>query len=68
MRTRLHMADEIPAVADYVDAAAAALGMPLAAEHRAGVITAMTRLAAFAADIATVELSNTVEIAGLFVP
>jgi sugar (pentulose or hexulose) kinase len=68
MRTRRFMAEEIPVVAGYVDAAAAALGMPLAAEHRDGVIAAMTRLAAFAADIATVELPNAVEIAGVFVP
>jgi hypothetical protein len=62
------MGDDVAAVAAYVDAAAAALAMPLDAERRAGVIAAMTRLASFAADVAAVELANDIEIAGVFVP
>ncbi len=62
------MADDTAALAAYVDANAAALGMPLSAERRAGVIAAMARLAAFAADVGAVELSNDVEVAGVFVP
>jgi len=62
------MADDAPAVAAYVDAAAAALGMPLEAYSRDGVIAAMKRLSAFAADIAAVELTDDVEVAGVFVP
>jgi len=62
------MADDAAAVAAYVDAAAVALGMPLAPQHRAGVIAAMSRLAAFAGDVAAVELSDEVEVAGVFVP
>jgi 1-carboxybiuret hydrolase subunit AtzG-like len=59
---------EDAAIATYVDAAAELLAMPLAAEHRAGVIVAMTRLAAFGADVASVELAGDVEVAGVFVP
>lgn len=62
------MADDSLALAAYVDAVALALGMPLAEQHRVGVIAAMTRLAAFAADVATVELPAEIEVAGMFVP
>jgi hypothetical protein len=62
------MGDDELLVAAYIDAAAAALGMALSAERRAGVIAAMTRLASFAADVAAVELGADVEIAGVFVP
>jgi hypothetical protein len=62
------MGDDAASIAAYVDATAALLGMPLAAEHRAGVIAAMMRLALFAADVAAVELTNEIEIAGVFVP
>jgi hypothetical protein len=62
------MEDDAPAVGAYVDAAATALGMPLNGERRAAVIAAMTRLAAFAGDVAAVELADDVEIAGVFVP
>jgi Protein of unknown function (DUF4089) len=62
------MADDSPAIAAYVDAAAVALGMPLDVQHRPGVIAAMARLAAFAGDVAAVELSAEIEIAGVFVP
>jgi hypothetical protein len=62
------MSDNATEIAIFVDAAAVTLNMPLDAHHRAGVIAAMTRLAAFAADVATVELSDDVEIAGAFVP
>jgi hypothetical protein len=62
------MADNATEIAAYVDATAVALNMPLDARHREGVIAAMTRLAAFAADVAAVELANHVEIAGVFVP
>jgi hypothetical protein len=55
-------------VAAHVDAAAALLAMPLDAERRLAVIAATTRLAAFAADVAAVELSDDVAIAGTFVP
>lgn len=62
------MADDATAPAAYVDAVAAALEMPLAAQHRDGVIAALTRLAAFAADVEAVELSDEIEVAGVFVP
>jgi hypothetical protein len=64
------MGDEAAEIAAYVDAAAALLAMPVAATaaRRAAVITAMTRLAAFAADVATVELGDDIAIAGTFVP
>ena len=62
------MADDAEAIAAYVDAAADALGMPLIEVHRTGVIAAMTRLAAFANDVAAVEISGDVEVAGVFVP
>ncbi len=59
---------EDAAISAYVDAAAAVLEMPLDAERRTAVIAAMTRLAAFAADVTAVELAGEVEIAGVFVP
>jgi hypothetical protein len=62
------MGDDAATLAAYVDSTAAVLGMALDAERRSGVIAAMTRLAAFAADVAAVELTNDVEIAGVFVP
>ena len=62
------MPDNATAIATYVDATAVALNMPLDAQHREGVTAAMTRLAAFAADVATVELANDAEIAGVLVP
>jgi hypothetical protein len=43
-------------VAAQVDAAAALLGMPLDAERRAAVIATTARLAAFADDVAAVQL------------
>jgi hypothetical protein len=63
------MADDVAFDAPaYVDAAAALLAMPLDGERRANVVTAIERLAAFAADIAAVDLGNDVEIAGRFTP
>jgi hypothetical protein len=62
------MPDKATEIAVFVDAAAVTMNMPLDAHHREGVIAAMTRLAAFAADVAAVELSDNVEIAGAFVP
>ena len=55
-------------IAAFVDAAAALHAMPLDAEYRPGVIAAMRRLNAFAADVAAVELALEVEVAGVFVP
>lgn len=61
--------EELPArVAAYVDAGAALMEMPLDHERRTAVIVAMTRLAAFAADVATVPLGDDIEVAGVFVP
>jgi 1-carboxybiuret hydrolase subunit AtzG-like protein len=62
------MPDNATKIAIFVDATAVTLNMPLDVHHREGVIAAMTRLAAFAADVAAVELSDDVEIAGAFVP
>jgi hypothetical protein len=62
------MEAEAAAVAAHVDAAAALLALPLDAQRRAGAIAATLRLAAFAADLATVELGHEIEIAGVFVP
>jgi len=52
------------AVAAQVDAAAALLALPLEAERRAAVVAAMTRLAAFAADLAALDLGADVPGAG----
>jgi len=54
--------------AGYVDAAAALLAMPLEPANRAIVVAAMESLAAFAADVADVDLGPEVEIAGQFIP
>jgi hypothetical protein len=48
------MAVDDAEIAAYVDAAADVHGIALMAEHRAGVIAATARLAAFAADVADV--------------
>jgi hypothetical protein len=52
----------------YVDAAAALLGMPFGTVDRAVVLGVTERLAAYAADVASVELAIDVEIAGRFEP
>jgi hypothetical protein len=52
----------------YVEAAAALLGMPFGSLDRAVVTGVTERLAAFAADVASVELAIDVEIAGRFEP
>jgi hypothetical protein len=62
------MGDVPSRVAAHVDAAAALLEMPLDPERRAAVIVAMTRLADFAADVASVPLTDDIEVAGVFVP
>jgi len=62
------MGDDPALVAAHVDAAAALLEMPLSTERRSAVIVALTRLAAFAADVASVPLGDDVEVAGVFVP
>jgi hypothetical protein len=62
------MEEQAASLAAHVDASAALLGMPLAGERRASVIAAMSRLAAFAADVVAVPLGDEVEIAGVFVP
>jgi hypothetical protein len=68
VRTRPFMVVDDAEIAAYVDAAAHVQGMPLTAEYRDGVIAATARLAAFAADVAGVELSGDIEVAGVFVP
>ncbi len=55
-------------VAAYADAAAALLAMPIDDERTASVVAALERFAAFAADVATFDLTPDVEIAGVFVP
>jgi hypothetical protein len=62
------MENDAGLVAAHVDAAAAVFGMPLKGERRAAVVAAMTRLYAFAADVATVELGPEAEIAGAVEP
>jgi hypothetical protein len=62
------MGDDPGRVADYVDATSALLEMPLDDARRAAVIVALTRLAAFADDVARVPLGDEIEIAGVFVP
>jgi hypothetical protein len=62
------MVDDPAVIAAHVDAAAALLAMPLDDARRAAVIVAMTRIAAFARDVAAVPLGDDVEISGVFVP
>jgi hypothetical protein len=62
------MGDTPAHLAAYVDAASALLAMPLDDERRTAVIAAMTRLHAFAHDVASVPLENEIELAGVFVP
>jgi hypothetical protein len=45
-------------VAAHVDATAASVGIALGAERRAAVIAWVTRLGAFAADVAAVDLPD----------
>jgi microcystin degradation protein MlrC len=52
----------------YVDAVAALLAMPLDGVDRTVLIGVTERLAAYAADVAAVELAIDVEIAGRFEP
>jgi hypothetical protein len=55
-------------LAAHVDAAATLHALPLDAQRREAVIAATARLAAFAADLESVELGPQIEIAGAFVP
>jgi|GEM_PF-3312555 hypothetical protein len=55
-------------LATYVDAAAAMAGIQLDPERRAAVITVMTRIAAFAADLDELTIPLEVEVAGRFIP
>jgi hypothetical protein len=56
------------AVAAYVDAAAAALGLELAPEHRPGVITNLTFMLEESAALMAIELDWEEEQAMVFVP
>jgi hypothetical protein len=53
------MENDAESVAAHVDAAAASLGIALGTERRAAVIAWMTRLSAFAADVAAAEAAQT---------
>lgn len=52
----------------YVDAAAAALGLPIAGEHRAGVVQYLRLAAGFAERVMDFPLDVAVEGANVFVP
>lgn len=56
------------AVEEYVDRAAAALGLSLGAEFRPGVVANFERTAAIAELVMTFELPDTVEAAPVFRP
>ena len=62
------MEDAVDAIAAFVDASALVLEMPLAGEERAAVIAAMTRIAAFAADVVAFPLTEEVGSSSLLVP
>jgi hypothetical protein len=55
-------------VPEYVTAAARSRAMPLAGERFEAVVAVMRRIAAFADDVAALELSPDIEIAGVFIP
>jgi hypothetical protein len=55
-------------VSEYVTAAARLLAMPLAGERCEAVVAVMRRIATFADDVAALELSADIEIAGVFIP
>jgi hypothetical protein len=59
-----------PAVdwAAYADHAAAAIGLPLAPEHREGVIANLARIAQVAAAVNSIPLTDTDEVAEVFRP
>lgn len=57
--------NDVPA---YVSAAARLLAMPLDGERFEAVVGVMRRLAAFGSDVAALELSPDVEVAGVFIP
>ena len=50
----------------YIDAAAKAIGLPIAPEHRAGVITNFERTAQFAALLNDFDLPESLEPAAIF--
>ncbi len=52
----------------YMDAAAALVGLPIAAQYRAGVEVNINRAAAIAKPLLEFELPETVEMAGVFHP
>ena len=55
-------------VAAYAEQTAALLGLPLAAEHRPGVVANLTQLRAIAGPLVSFALAETVEPAPGFVP
>lgn len=57
-----------PDVAAYAEQAAALLGLPLAAEHRPGVVANLTQLRAIAGPLMSFALADPVEPAPVFVP
>lgn len=52
----------------YIDAAAAAVGLPIAAEHRPGVVQYLQLAAGFAERVLDFPLDVSVEAANVFVP
>ncbi|NWG76519.1 MAG: DUF4089 domain-containing protein [Rubrivivax sp.] len=52
----------------YLDAAAAAVGLPIAAEHRSGVAQYLQLAAGFAERVLDFPLDASVEAAAVFVP
>ena len=56
---------DVPA---YVTAAARLMAMPLEGERYEAVVAVMRRLAAFSSDIAALDVSPDIEVAGVFIP
>ena len=52
----------------YLDSMSTAIGLPIAAEYRAGVIGNLERLAQVADAVNSIPLTDTDEAAGVFLP
>ena len=60
--------DRSEGTSPYVDAVSELFGMPLDTQRRTNVAAAFARIAQYATQLTAIELDDTIEIAGEFVP
>lgn len=68
MSDEIASVDALHEVRAYVESAARLMRMPIDARRCEAVDRNLLRIAAFSADLASVELNDDIEVAGVFVP